>query len=218
MTIPSEISERLDKLERSNRRLEGLLSIVFCCVGAVWVMGAAVPKVLEAEKFVLRDSGGAERGEIFGTETSRGIVFFNKNGERGLALVVNDQMNALILADQNGNLRESMSVEKDKSSLDIYRPGSNTAQFQVIDTAQGTAVTVRDRANVDRVSLGESEKGAAMTMMDKDGRTRVVMADGELAFASFLKDGGIAWSPGWDKFSPEEQKQLNEVIRKSSRP
>jgi hypothetical protein len=88
MTTSFEISERLDRLERSNRRLKGLLAATFFLVGAFLCMGAAAPKVLEAEKFILRDSAGTERGEMFATDTARGLVFFNKNGQRGIALAV----------------------------------------------------------------------------------------------------------------------------------
>jgi len=76
-------------------------------------MGAAIPKVVEAEKFILRDASGTERGEMFATEAARGIVFFNKNGERGVALVVSDQMNALMISDR----------ERKSSTDDDHRDG-----------------------------------------------------------------------------------------------
>lgn len=217
MTTSFDISERLDRLERSNRQLRGLLAATFFLVGALLCMGAAAPRVVEAEKFILRDGSGTERGEIFATDTARGLVFFNKNGQRGIALAVSDAMNAVMVSDPNGNLRQTMTTTLDKSSLGVYRPGSDSAQFEVIDNTEGTAVTVRDRTNVDRVSLGESPKGAAIMMVDADGNTRTVMGDGVLGFASFSKDGGIAWSPGWDKFSPEEQRQMNSLFRKISK-
>lgn len=217
MTTSFEISERLDRLERSNRRLKGLLAASFFLVGALLCMGAAAPKVVEAEKFILRDSSGTERGEMFATDTARGLVFFNKNGQRGIALAVSDAMNAVMISDPNGNLRQTMTTSMDESRLGLYRPGSDSAQFEVVDNTQGTAVTVRDRTNVDRVTLGESAKGAAIVMADTDGKTRTIMGDGVLGFASFSKEGGIAWSPGWDKFSPEEQKQMNSLFRKISK-
>ena len=213
MIVPPEILVRLDKLERSNRHLKGSLSVALLFAVGLVCMGAAGPKVIEAEKFILRDSSGAERGEMFATDAARGLVFFNKNGERAVGLLASDQMNGLLIMDQNGNPRQSMTANLDKSTMGVYRPGSDSAQFEVINTAQGTALTVRDRANIDRVSLGQSGKGAVLVMTDTNGNDRTIMADGVLGFASFSKDGGVDWSPGWDKFSPEEQKQLNNLFR-----
>ncbi len=213
MLSQQTIEERLEGLERSNRRLKAILSILFCVGAVLLFIGAAAPKIVEAEKFILRDAGGVERGEIFANENGRGLVFFNKNGERALALLVSDQVNGLIIMDQNGNVRQSISSKVDESSWSIFHPGSDSAQFEVVDNGLGTALTVRDRTNGDRVSLGISNKGAAVTLIDKDGANRAVVTDGNLTFASFSKDGDIAWSPGWDKFSPEEQKQINRAIR-----
>ena len=204
---------RLDKLERSNQRLKAILSISFCIGAVLLFIGAAAPKVVEAEKFILRDAGGVERGEIFTNDTGRGLVFFNKNGERALALLVSDQVNGLIIMDQNGNVRQSITTKMDGSNLSVFHPGSDSAQFEIVDSGPGTAITLRDRTNGDRVSMGISDKGAAVTLDDKNGAARAVMSDGGLSFVSFSKDGDIAWSPGWDKFSPEEQRQINRAIR-----
>jgi hypothetical protein len=209
------IEEKLDRLERSNRRLKIMMSVSFCIGAVLLFTGAGAPRVVEAEKFILRDSSGAERGEMFATDTARGLVFFTKGGEKGLAFVVSDEMNALMISDPNGNLRQTLTANMDESRLGLYRPGSNSAQFEVINNALGTALTIRDRGNADRVSLGESAKGAAVVMSDSKGGARTIMGDGALGFASLAKDGGIVWSPGWDKFSPEEQKQMNNVIRNS---
>lgn len=215
VSMPSQdmLCERLDRLELSNRRLKAMLSILLCTGAVLLFVGAAAPKVVEAEKFILRDAGGVARGEIFANENGRGLVFFNKNGERALALLVSDQVNGLIVMDQNGNVRQSITSKMDGSNLSVYHPGSDSAQFEVVDSGLGTAITFRDRTNGDRVSMGISDKGAAVTLNDKNGAARAVMSDGGLSFVSFSKDGDIAWSPGWDKFSPEEQRQINRAIR-----
>lgn len=210
-----EIHGRLEKLERSNRQLKMFLSICLCSGIALFLMGAtANPKVVEAEKFILRDAAGVERGELFATEAARGLVFFKKKAERALALLVSDQMNGLLILDQNGNLRQSFTSKIDESDWSIYRPGSDSAQFGVTDNVQGTALTVRDRTNSERVSLGVSDKGAAVTLADTEGANRVIMTDGELSLATFSKEGDLKWTPGWDRFSPEEQNQMRRLMRK----
>jgi hypothetical protein len=216
VTITLEIYERLDTLERSNRRLKLLLSTCLCGAVALFLMGAASgPKVVEAEKFVLRDGAGVERGEMFATDAARGLVFYNKNGKQAVALVISDQMNGLVVFDQNGNLRQTITSKLDESAWSIFRPGSDSAQFTVTDNALGTGLTVRDRSNGDRVSLGVSDKGAAVGLVDKDGTNRAFVADGDPGFAAYSKSGDLTWAPGWDKFSPEEQNRMRQLLRKS---
>ena len=57
--------QRLDRLERENRRLKLLGSLVLIGIATLLLMGQAKPnrvaKVIEAEKFILRDSSGSER-------------------------------------------------------------------------------------------------------------------------------------------------------------
>ncbi len=56
------LTQRLDRLERENRRLKlagAFLVLALVAVGAMGqVLPKAVPKVVEAERFVLRDPGG----------------------------------------------------------------------------------------------------------------------------------------------------------------
>jgi hypothetical protein len=59
-----DLSQRLDRLERENRRLKRIGAGVLVGLASVVLMGQALPskvaKVVEAEKFVLRNRTGAE--------------------------------------------------------------------------------------------------------------------------------------------------------------
>ena len=54
---------RLDRLERENRRLKRIGALVVVVISGVFMMGQALPKnrIVEAEKFVLKDTGGKVR-------------------------------------------------------------------------------------------------------------------------------------------------------------
>ena len=219
MATLTEICKRLDSLERSNRMLKSALCVCVCCVLAVLALGAttATPKVLEAEKIILRDGAGNERGELFATDASWGLVLFNKNNTKAASLVVGNPFNALILLDQNGNMRQVFASDMDESSMNLFRPGSDSSQFDVTDNAQGTALTLRDRTNKDRITLGLSPKGAAIGLADTDGATRTMIVDSGFGFSTFSSDGTPDWSPGLDKLSPEEQKRIRELAPKLPR-
>ncbi len=106
-----EIERRFNKLERSNRTLKLMLSVCLLGAAVMMLMGAAspTPKVIDAEKIVLHDSAGNERGELFASENAWGLVLFNKNNTRAASLVVSAGLNGVLLCDQNGNVRESIT-------------------------------------------------------------------------------------------------------------
>lgn len=217
MTSSLGISDRLSRLERSNRHLKAALSLCLCCAAALMVMGAAstATKVIDVEKIVLRDSRGNERGQLFASDSSWGLVLFNKNKTQTAGLVVGSELNALLLFDPNGNIRQSFTSNLSDSGWNIFRPGSDAAQFEVFDRPQGTGMSVRDRANNPRVELGWSGKGSALNLSDSRGAVRAAMSGEDLGFVSFSEDGTLKWAPGWDKFSPEEQEKMKAMMPKS---
>lgn len=85
------IERRMAQLERSNRR--GRLAQValvtlaaICAVG--WLqtgIAVAQPRVLEAERFVLRDAAGVVRADL--RVATQGDTTFNLNDERGQPLI-----------------------------------------------------------------------------------------------------------------------------------
>jgi|SRR2546421_7799607 len=211
-----EILLRLDRLERSNRRLKMAVSV--CSLGAIamMLMGATstAPKVVDAEKIILRDSTGNERGQLFANDNAWGLVLFNKNGTKAASLVVSAGLNAVILYDQNGNLRQTITTNLDQSEWNIFHPGSESAQFGIIDNGEGTALSFRNRANNPQVELGVSSKGSSLNLSDSNGGIRAVISGGEIGFASFTKDGNLEWSPRLDQFSPEEKKKIKALVPK----
>jgi len=194
-----------------------MLSVCLLSGAAMMLMGASstAPKVIDAEKIILRDSAGNERGELFANENAWGLVLFNKNKTKAASLIGSaNTMNGVLLFDQNGNIRQTITTNLDQSEWNIYHPGSDSAQFEVIDNAQGTALSFRNRANNPQVELGVSPKGSALNMSDSNGNIRAAMSASGVGFASFTKDGNLEWSSGLDQFSPEEKKQIKALIPK----
>jgi hypothetical protein len=211
-----EIQLRLDRLERSNRRLKTTISACFLGAAAMILMGATstAPKVIDAEKIILHDSAGNERGQLFASDNAWGLVLFNKNGTRATSLVVSAGLNGVLLCDQNGNVRQTITTNLEQSEWDIFHPGSDSAQFGVIDNGEGTALSFRNRANNPQVELGISSKGSALNLSDSNGGIRAMISGGEIGFASFTKDGSLEWAPGLNQFSPEEKKKIKALVPK----
>ncbi len=211
------IEKRLQALEFSNRLMKLALTVCALAAEVLVALGATpvAPKVLDVQKIILRDEAGNERGQLFATDKAWGLVLFKKDGTKAVSLfAVPTQANGFLVADRNGNLRQTVTADLNETNWSILRPGSDKAQFELTDNAQGTALVVRDRANVQRVELGASDKGSAMMLSDSNGTMRTVLTEGGDGIMTFTDDGTVHWSPAWEKLSPKEREQLKGLLPK----
>ena len=101
------LDHRLDCLERENRRLKRAGVAALAVIAAVALMGQAtagkVAKVIEAEKFILRDAGGTARARLetlsFGKVQ---LVLFDKDKKPQSILGVGSDGPGLILGGKEG--------------------------------------------------------------------------------------------------------------------
>jgi hypothetical protein len=110
------LTQRLDRLERENRRLKIAGAIVLLAVVAVGAMGQvlpkAVPKVLEAERFVLRDTSGKILATLGPSPLGPGLSLYDQSGKIGASLLATLGPNlfgpGLSLFDQSGKIGASL--------------------------------------------------------------------------------------------------------------
>jgi hypothetical protein len=82
------MEERLDRLERENRRLKRAGVVVLALIGAVVLMGHVVgEKVIEAERFVLLDSSGQPRAVLAVAKSGSGLYLYDEKGKLRAGLV-----------------------------------------------------------------------------------------------------------------------------------
>jgi len=102
---------RLDRLEKENRCLKRIGALVVVGIAAVVLMGQAkpskVPKVIEAEKLILRDEAGRIRATLDGSESTRErFALFDVNGKARAGIWLGpDGSPALILSGKEGEGR-----------------------------------------------------------------------------------------------------------------
>ncbi len=102
--------QRLDRLEREDRRLKGVGLMVLIGIVALVLMGQATPskveKLVEAEKFVLRDEKGKIRATL--AIAADGVVSLSLAGtaeKPGAVLAAaRDGASTLILYNKDGNV------------------------------------------------------------------------------------------------------------------
>ncbi len=141
------LARRLDKVERENRRLKQAGVVALGVIAAVLLMGQATQdsRIVEAEKFVLKDENGITRGR-FGVapdgrmtlglldeagKTARLALALTRGGlptlvlrdgaGRAIALGLQDGFPILQLADRDAETRASLYVSrKGTAGLEFY--------------------------------------------------------------------------------------------------
>jgi hypothetical protein len=134
-TLPVE--ERLERLEKENRRLRMLVLALIVLAGAGVALSAvsgvraqapAWRRTVEAEKFVLRDSSGKRRAVL------------------GMAAGAPD----LILYDASGKTRASLDMFGGEPGLEFY-DASDTKRVWLDGSADGPSLTLRDSGGFESV-------------------------------------------------------------------
>lgn len=100
---------RLEGLEREARRWRRAGSVMILGAIALATMGEAIPRarIVEAQKFVLKDAEGRVRVELGPGDTDRSIAlrFRDEVGAPRLALGIENDSSLLVLSDRTGRPR-----------------------------------------------------------------------------------------------------------------
>jgi len=88
-----KLMERLNRLEGENCWLKRIVALVVVVIAAVFLMGQAkvskVAKVIEAEKFVVRDKSGKVRAALqISAEGGPSLDLYDKNGKNRAQLAI----------------------------------------------------------------------------------------------------------------------------------
>ncbi len=202
------LTQRLDRLERENRRLKVAGTIVFLVLVAVGAMGQvlpkAVPKVVEAERFVLRDA----RGKMLATLGTDGLVLADQNGKFRAALGVGtDGSASLIFDDQNEKPRVTLGVLDDGTPHLALLDQNEKPRLALAVGTDGTPhLALFDQNKKPRLALDVGTSGPSVVLGDQN-RDRAVLGHTELegkatgtveqrpasSLVLFDRDGKVIW-------------------------
>lgn len=130
------------KLQRSNKLLRLMTSVLMLLCGALITMGqtnSAIPDTLQAQQFVLRDSSGNVRGAM--GITSDGAVGLNFEDSKGHTRVTLDLAAngtpGLDFFDQDGKLRATFALgSAGEPGLGLYGPNGHLRTSLDVPAAQ----------------------------------------------------------------------------------
>ncbi|MFQ5847344.1 MAG: hypothetical protein ACE5IQ_06660 [Candidatus Methylomirabilales bacterium] len=217
--------DRLESLERQSRRMKRVGVGSMALIAAVVLMGQAMPKpmakVVEAEKFVLRDARGTARAWLDMSadsvnlaladrdEQSRAFVYVQADGTAGLAFFDKDRARrvglfvsadgspGLSLAGKDGNTRVQAHVAAN-GRPDLSLTDTHGRRIGLLVLPDGTpAFGLADRTMKIRAALGlEPDGGVRLVFSDRDARERAelaVLPDGTPRLSLIGHTGRLVW-------------------------
>ena len=195
---------RLDRVERQNLTLKKLWGGTMLLIVALTIMGQSaltnIPKVIDAERFTVRDANGMPRASWGIGSTGALIMGINdrdgktrmtlgvepdgspsldlrgKDGRRRFILFVkDDDRPELALFDEHEKRRVGLVVDSKSASAGILL--SDTAERKRASMFIGddglVALTLLDRNENPQLALGESKTGPVLLMKDTKGNSRI---------------------------------------------
>lgn len=204
--------ERIELLEQSNKRLKGVVIVLSLACFSFIALGAAAPppKTVTAERFVLVDEAGNVRAELSTSKTAAALQFLNANHTPALIVAAGDSGSGVFIADGAGETRTSLLVSSERTDFAMLRPGLPKEVLLLTDNKQGTAMSIRDANGKEKLSFGNTYKGASLGVFDNNETARAVVA--EQGLITFSKGGQLEWASFGEKLSPEERKQVMDLM------
>ena len=149
------ILERIGKLEAQNRRLRRAGVAILVLVSAVIFMGQAAPspRVVEAQKFVLKDSDGKVRGWMGTIGTGSELNLGNVNAQPMMRLIVSSDASDLHFF---GSSKSGMNLGLDSGNPDI-------------------SMVAAEKNGGTRITFGKD--GPTLTLEDTKGYSTIVGAN-----------------------------------------
>lgn len=187
------IEERLDRLERGNRRLKILAGAVIVLAGGGLLLAAAsgvraqTPawrRTVEAEKFVLRDASGKPLAMMDATNEEPTLTLADASGKPRAILGVDADGASLDLWDASGKPSASLGMLKDGPGLVLYDANGNMRAF-LDGESDGPSLTLRDSGGF------ESVVGHVALQAPATGEQSTTSA---ASIRLFNKAGTVIWS------------------------
>jgi hypothetical protein len=144
-----DVLERLERLEKQNRRLKSAAAVFMIFTSSLVLMSAAGHKgrTVEAKQMVLKDDAGTTRAVLGMRSAGPGLALYDANGDKVQALLTVLQTGPVLgLYDADGTTRVLLGV-----------------------TPKGVTLTFNDADGKLRGGVGFSGDAQNVTFFDRDG-------------------------------------------------
>lgn len=199
-----QFCQRVERLEKENRRLKRGALVCVIALASVGLMGQTqhkparkpapppapafvMPKDIEAESFVLKDANGKTRAELSMSGTGPSLKLLDQSGSALVSLSLNDSAPGgpfVLLSDPQHHAGISMSVLENAGSQLSLNGASPDAQAHLGVTSDGTSLELSDSEGFS-TRIGDGMQSA------KNGQVKKATA---ASIALFNKERKVLWS------------------------
>lgn len=168
------VMNRLEKLEKQNRRMKQIGALALILVVSVLLMGQAVPKkTVDANEFILKDTNGNVRGKFDLNALGPELVLLDEKGDARAALLVSsvlDDARLLLNKGKEGGAALSPNgLHFCESPLKCRASFTDAPSLQLYDP-QGKV----------QAALGVTTDGPGLALTDANGKAQSLLEAGSL--------------------------------------
>ena len=194
------LHERIERIEKQNRRLKSCMVFLVLSFLALAVMGAkAGPhdghfRQIIAEGITIVDGAGQELiGIGFAKEEGTGIKILNKAGKKilGIGITADEGGSGILVSDKEGRPRIGFGMDEGMPSVAMVDENGKKILAMGGD-GKGYGLVVMDENEVERVGLGLSEGNTGVVIYDDSGkyvRGMIRQANG-VHYSSYVDENG----------------------------
>jgi len=197
----STIQERLDKIEKQNRRLQRYVVMFSLLLVPLFLLGAkqGLQDVqfgqISAQGLTIRDGSGNQLIIIGANkEEGIGINIYNQAGQRVMTLGVpaDGKGNGIMVSDAEGKPRIGLGMDKGLPGIALVDEKGSKVLAMGGSAKDGYGMLISDDKEVQRIGLGFKDGTAGIMLYDEKGqyiRGLVRQQDG-LHYASYIDKEG----------------------------
>jgi hypothetical protein len=170
--------ERMERIEKQNRRLKSYMVILVLTLLALAVMGAKAgtqdghfSQIIAKEIIIVDDAGQELIGIGFRKETGTGIRILNKAGKRvvGIGITADEGGSGILVADKEGRPRIGLGMDEGIPSLAMVDEKEKKI-LAMGGNEKGYGFVVMDDNEVERAGLGFNGGNAGVMLYDYNGQ------------------------------------------------
>lgn len=173
----SKTHERIERIEKQNRRLKGALFVVALSLLALALMGAKSGphdgqfRHIIAERITIVDGAGQELIALGSSGEAIGLRVMNKAGQRvvGLGVSADGGGSGMLIADDQGRPRIGLGLDEGLPSMAMVNERGRKI-IAIGGDDRGYGLAVMDENEVERVALGFKEGASGFALYNEQGQ------------------------------------------------
>jgi hypothetical protein len=169
----------------------------------LWVVGksaspvsAAAPRVVEAERFILRDAAGRSRAVLGVDGSVSGLTLNDEHEVARVALLVNPRGTVIGLNGENGKARVMLNANADGSGLSLQGENEKQLAALLVQRDRGSSFTLTDGTAIANLHAGQQEGGGPGLRLNDGTGDVTILANKQhsaLRIGGKAKDMGDIW-------------------------